>query len=363
MANRFRSVPVKRPEVHRGGQGSRPVRPGRGADRAIPPPSSCEWPAISEPIAASVQLEGSSCRECARPGPSIRPAAAARLAGVSSSVRIFAQLWLACVGERMRLRLRVDRADRADPGGDGRQLGTPRLRTSAARRSGPRRRLAAPAARPRRRLTRRRPASSTASRSTASSQLVPFAQIGRIVPRARALSRRAAAHPPAPPPASACRSDPSITAGPKTGSPAFCNSPCLSATRQPSKLPLSTVEMYRGGSGCRVRGVVPVVEMAPVLFQPVERVERLLQPVEQSAQADVAEVVGGQGRDQQEPLVGRRCPVGDPASGISWKLSGGSQWSSSPTKVSKKCQVLRAMRRAPGARRRSGRSRPVASAG
>ena len=32
-------------------------------------------------------------------------------------------------------------------------------------------------------------------------------------------------------------------------------------------------------------------------------------------------------------------------SGISWKLSGGSQWSASPTNVSKNSQVLRATRR------------------
>ena len=34
-----------------------------------------------------------------------------------------------------------------------------------------------------------------------------------------------------------------------------------------------------------------------------------------------------------------------PVGGSSWKLSGGSQFSSAVTKVSKKCQVLRAMRR------------------
>src|SRR3972149_5147535 len=33
------------------------------------------------------------------------------------------------------------------------------------------------------------------------------------------------------------------------------------------------------------------------------------------------------------------------AAGLSWKLSGGSQWSSGPTKVSKKAQVLRETRR------------------
>ncbi len=37
--------------------------------------------------------------------------------------------------------------------------------------------------------------------------------------------------------------------------------------------------------------------------------------------------------------------MGNSAMGISWKLSGGSQLSSSPTKVAKKCHVLRAIRR------------------
>ena len=60
-------------------------------------------------------------------------------------------------------------------------------------------------------------------------------------------------------------------------------------------------------------GVVPVVEVAPVFFQPVKRVEGVLEPLEQDAQADVTQVVGGQGRDEQEPDVGRRGAVRDPA--------------------------------------------------
>ena len=92
-------------------------------------------------------------------------------------------------------------------------------------------------------------------------------------------------------------------------------------------------------------GVVPVVEVAPVLLQPVERVERLLEPLDQVAQADVAQVVGGQGRDSSSPVLVGEVRWATRPSGISWKLSGGSQWSSSPTNVSKKCQVLRAIRR------------------
>src|SRR5678815_1771838 len=43
-------------------------------------------------------------------------------------------------------------------------------------------------------------------------------------------------------------------------------------------------------------------------------------------------------------LVGEvRCAT--TAAGCSWKLSGGSQWSSAPTKVSKNAQVLREMAR------------------
>ena len=61
--------------------------------------------------------------------------------------------------------------------------------------------------------------------------------------------------------------------------------------------------------------IVPVVEVAPVLFQPVERVERVLEPFDQVAQADVAQVVGGQGREQQQALVGRRGAMGNAAVG------------------------------------------------
>ena len=91
--------------------------------------------------------------------------------------------------------------------------------------------------------------------------------------------------------------------------------------------------------------VVPVVEMAPVPLQLVERVEGLLQPAAQRSKPEIAEIVGREGREQKSPwLVGEvRCAT--LPSGSSWKLSGGSQWSSSPTKVSKKCQVRRAIRR------------------
>ena len=61
--------------------------------------------------------------------------------------------------------------------------------------------------------------------------------------------------------------------------------------------------------------VVPVVEVPPVLLQPVERVECMLEPLQENAQADVTQVMGRQGRDEQQPGIGGRCPVGDPAVG------------------------------------------------
>ena len=47
--------------------------------------------------------------------------------------------------------------------------------------------------------------------------------------------------------------NPSITAGPRYRLCRLLQEPLLERTRQPSRLPLSTVERYRGGSGCSVR--------------------------------------------------------------------------------------------------------------
>ena len=88
---------------------------------------------------------------------------------------------------------------------------------------------------------------------------------------------------------------------------------------------------------------------APVLLQPVERVERLLQPVDQRAAGRCSRGRGRRGsRAAAGPCWSARSGGRSRPSGTSWKLSGGSQWSSSPTNVSKNRQVLRATRRKRG---------------
>ena len=110
----------------------------------------------------------------------------------------------------------------------------------------------------------------------------------------------------------------------------------------PGRLPLSTArDVERRQRSQRLR-VVPVVEMASVPFQGCHRLERLRGTLDQPSGRQVAEVVGGQVRQSSASpmLVGDvRCATTD--TGCSCTLSGGSQWSSGPTKVSKKAQVLR----------------------
>ena len=71
---------------------------------------------------------------------------------------------------------------------------------------------------------------------------IPFTQIARAVRQKGARVAGPVARPPCSAASISVSVRPSITAGPNTGSAAFWNSPCLSATRQPSRLPLSTVE-------------------------------------------------------------------------------------------------------------------------
>ena len=71
--------------------------------------------------------------------------------------------------------------------------------------------------------------------------LVPFAQIVRRHLE-QSLETLGGCSPPCSAASIRVSVKPSSTAGPSTGSPAFCNSPCLSVIRQPSRLPLSTVE-------------------------------------------------------------------------------------------------------------------------
>ena len=81
----------------------------------------------------------------------------------------------------------------------------------------------------------------------ASSQLVPAEQVAPAASSSKPA--RAAGGLPSPPTVArrleptACRPARRPPRGPRTGSPRLLRSPCLSATRQPSRLPLSTVEM------------------------------------------------------------------------------------------------------------------------
>ncbi len=118
----------------------------------------------------------------------------------------------------------------------------------------------------------------------------------------------------------------------RRGAPAGC----------PARLPLSTVETYSGNSGLSERRVVPVVEMAAVTLHAGQGAERLAAVRSSSlAGAAIAEVAGGQVRQQRHADVGRAGARGDASAGFSWKLSGGSQFSSAVTKTSKKRQVRR----------------------
>ncbi|MNZ46191.1 hypothetical protein D3C78_638660 [compost metagenome] len=68
--------------------------------------------------------------------------------------------------------------------------------------------------------------------------------------------------------------------------------------------------------GLQRLGVVPVVEVVAVALQPVHAGERLLQAPQQPSGAQVAEVVGGQIRQQGHAHVGRRGAVGDDSGGL-----------------------------------------------
>ena len=95
----------------------------------------------------------------------------------------------------------------------------------------------------------------------------------------------------------------------------------------------------RAGAGARV---VPVVEVSAEPLEPPHGRRVRLEPVDHIERPDPAEVARGHRRQQVQTHVGRRSPVGDHRLGSSWKLSGGSAWSSGPTKTSKKRQLRRA---------------------
>src|SRR5438067_8929737 len=66
--------------------------------------------------------------------------------------------------------------------------------------------------------------------------------------------------------------------------------------------------------------VVPVVEVALEALQFFEGNEGLLQATEEGAQAEIAEVVRRQGREEQQSLIRRRGAVGDLAPGLFLKV-------------------------------------------
>ena len=94
------------------------------------------------------------------------------------------------------------------------------------------------------------------------------------------------------------------------------------------------------GRACRCR---TSLEVAAVALQPLQRVERLLEPVGQLAERQVAEVARRQRGEQVEPDVGRRGALGDDPARVLLEVVGRQQWSSAVAKVSKKRQVLRAV--------------------
>ena len=85
-----------------------------------------------------------------------------------------------------------------------------------------------------------------------------------------------------------------------------------SAIRWPARLPLSTVETYRGSSGRRSPRVVPVVEVAAEALERVACVASVASSRSTvSSDADPAEVAGGDRREQVEPDVRRRRAMRD----------------------------------------------------
>ena len=111
--------------------------------------------------------------------------------------------------------------------------------------------------------------------------------------------------------------------------------PSARATSAPARLPLSTVETYRGRSGARVR----------VSYQlrrcPSCRSRPSIVPSIRSTRSSIAASERSRGRARRASRgAPSRCSSarsGAPpvARASSWRLSGGSKWSSGPTSVSK----------------------------
>ena len=154
-----------------------------------------------------------------------------------------------------------------------------------------------------------------------SSSLQPAVPPEQVEPAAHSMQGRRAAGRPrgrrraTRRPGRTCRPAPGSTAGPKSGAVGLLAQAVLERDQAAEQVAAVDRRDVRRRQRLERLGLVPVVEVAPVLLQPVERLERLLQPLDQPPRADVAEVVGREGREQQQPLVGRRGPVGDPAVG------------------------------------------------
>ncbi len=117
-------------------------------------------------------------------------------------------------------------------------------------------------------------------------------------------------------------------------------------SRWPARLPLSTDDTYCGLEPAQVARVVPVVEVAAEPLEPVDGGERRLEALHHldacrsSRSRGPSRSPAGTSRCSSATCDGRR-----PASGSSWKLSGGRPLSSGPTNVSKNSHVRRAVRR------------------
>ncbi len=131
-------------------------------------------------------------------------------------------------------------------------------------------------------------------------------------PRAGARGRRGSTSP------TASRSAPSVSLeafeplrGRRSGPRPARAAPRAGSCRCPARLPLSTAETYSGASGSQRLRVVPVVEMPLVALHRAHRVQRVRRAHEELAGRNVAEVVGGEVRQQREAHVGGRGPVRD----------------------------------------------------
>ncbi len=113
--------------------------------------------------------------------------------------------------------------------------------------------------------------------------------------------------------------------------------------------------------------VVPVVEVAAVALEPVHRGERIARALQAAARpARSRSRSADRLASSASPMLVGEVRCASTGAGCSWKLSGGSQWSAGPTKVSKKrpgpardqAQERALLRREPGLRARERPAEP-----